>query len=71
MTDKQRPATVFIHLTATDENGNPLGSVDKMMTVDELRSARAPLLVEMAATAATALDEIVSEHYDIIPRYSV
>lgn len=41
------------------------------MTVDELRSARAPLLVEVAAAAATALDEIVSEHFDIIPRYSV
>lgn len=71
MTDKQRPATVIIHLAATDESGNPLGSVDKMISVDELRSARVPLLVEMAAAAATSLDEIVSEHYDIIPRYGV
>jgi hypothetical protein len=71
MTEKQRPAAVFIHLTATDEKGNPIGSVKRVMAVDALRSARAPLLVEAAAAAATALDEIVSEHYDIIPRYSV
>jgi len=71
MTEKQRPSSVLIQITATDEKGNPLASVEKLVGVHELRNAAQPLLVELAATAASTLDEIVSEHYQIIPRYSV
>lgn len=71
MTNKLRPATVFISLSATDENGNQLGGVNKTISVDELRAANHPLLVELTAAAATELDEIVIDHFDIIPRYSV
>ena len=71
MTNTSRPATVLIQMTATDEKGNPLGRVERLVSVNELRNATHPLLVELAATAATSLDEIVAEHFDIIPRYSV
>lgn len=71
MTHKQRPATVLIQMTATDEKGNPLGGVERLVSVDELRNATHPLLVELAAAAATSLDEIVGEHFAIIPRYVV
>ena len=71
MNEKQRPSSVLIQITATDEKGNPLASVEKRVGVHELRNATHPLLVELAATAATSLDEIVSEHFDIIPRDSV
>ena len=71
MTHQQRPATVLIQLTATDELGRPLGGVTRSVSIQELRNADHPLLVELAATAATSLDEIVSQHYQIIPRNSV
>lgn len=71
MTLKQRPATVLIQMTATDEKGNPLGGVTRSVHIHELRNAKHPLLVELAATAATSLDEIVCQHYQFVPRFSV
>jgi len=65
MTQEHRPATVRILMTATDEQGKPLAGVAREISVEEIRQARFPLLVEMAAEAATELDEVITRLYDI------
>lgn len=68
MTEKRRPATVTIEMTATDDNGKPLGGIRRAISIEHMRHATFPLLVETASEAATELESVISSHYGIPPR---
>ncbi|QCR38957.1 hypothetical protein [Nissabacter sp. SGAir0207] len=67
MTDTRRPGTVTIHMTATDENGKPLGGIRREISIEGMRHAGFPLLIETAAAAASELEEVIHKHYGILP----
>lgn len=68
MTEKRRPDTVTIQMTATDENGKPLGGITRAISIEKMRHASYPLLVEAASEAAAELESVISSHYGIPPR---
>jgi len=61
-------ASVTILLTAYDDNGKPLGGINKLVSVQDMRTAGYPLLMETAAGAASELEEVINAHYGIVPR---
>lgn len=67
MTDQKRPASVEIHLTATDENGKPIAGIHRVISIEEISRGAFPVLIETATEAATELEGIVNSHYGIQP----
>lgn len=68
MKDERRPATVTIHLSATDESGKPLAGISREVSIKEMRCYQHPVLLEAATEAATELEGIVSTYYGVQPR---
>lgn len=68
MKDK-KAAAVTILLTAYDDDGKPLGVINKLVSVEDMRSAGYPVLMDTAAGAASELEEVINAHYGIVPRY--
>ncbi len=68
MTEHNRPQTVTIHLTATDETGKPLAGIHRQVSIKEMRQLDYPVLVEATAEAAAELEGIISTYYGMQPK---
>lgn len=61
---KQQPAaTVTITISATNDEGKPLCGISKTISVDDVRHASHPALVELSAVAAAEVEAVISRHY--------
>lgn len=68
MTAQNSPATVTIHMTATDETGKPLAGIHRQVSIKEMRQLDYPVLVEATAEAAAELEGIIGTYYGMQPR---
>lgn len=63
MKEQLQVATVTVMISATDENGKPLGGVRETIPVAELLHADYPVLIETCARAASKIEEVINKHY--------